>query len=107
MVDVVCLSCRISVQFSDICDDADDIGKRKRRIREVFLGDAEAETAIEMEAADAREIVAFGAEDRCDVVAGGLGRRDVAVAKAAVYLDKSVFRRLCVVVLEGLCDGVF
>src|SRR3989344_1886204 len=82
-------------------DDTDDVGKRQCDVGEVFLGDSEAETAVEMETADAREIVALGRKNGQDVVAGALRRRDVTVAKAPVYLDECLLRCLRVVVTEG------
>jgi hypothetical protein len=74
--------------------DADDVVEREGLLREIgFLG-RQAEAAVEMEAADLREVVALGREDGLDVVARGLGGGDIAVAQAAVYLDEGLFLRV-------------
>ena len=48
------------IELRDVDDDADHVFERERGIDEIFLARRKSETAIEVEAADAREIVAIG-----------------------------------------------
>ena len=61
MVYVVRLGRRMSVQFSDVSDNARYVVERESGVRDVLVGCRKAETAVEMKTAYAREIVTIRA----------------------------------------------
>ena len=69
VVDVVCFGVRVVIEVGDVGHDAHDVFECEGRVLDILFRSAESESAVEMEAADARKVVAFGGKDGIDVIA--------------------------------------
>ena len=101
VVDVIRLGGGIRIQLGDVLDDADDILKRERGYAELFLAGGQAETAVEVEAADAREIIAIRGQYRLHVFTCRFGRCDIPVAQTPIDLHICLFGRLRMVMCKS------
>ena len=92
----------VLLQPQQVLDDAEEVVRRQRLLVDRHLG---VELDVELEAADAREVVALGVEEHAvEERPGALQRRRVARAHAAVDLDQRLACEFVVVSLASVFD---
>jgi hypothetical protein len=106
VIDVVRLGDRAHVTFGDVRDNANHVVERKSGVGKIAFLHAQSETAVEMEAADAREIIALGGEYGLDVIAGSFRGRNISITKSAINFHERLLLRMSMVMTKRQSDRI-